>query len=54
MWMAVLSLIERLVLIAGLLLLGLAVLELEPAPLLLGFVAGQFGFLWAGAQYKLR
>jgi hypothetical protein len=54
LWIAVLSFIERIVLIAGLMLLGLAVLELKPAAMLLGLAAGQIGFLWAGAHYRLR
>ena len=54
LWIAVLSFIERIVLIAGLMLVGLAVLKLEPAAMLLSLAAGQIGFLWAGAHYRLR
>lgn len=54
LWMAALSFLERVVLIAVLLWVGIKVLVLSSGPLLIGLVAGQIGFVWAGAHYRLR
>lgn len=40
--------VERLVAVLGLLAIGFGVLKLVPLPLLMGFVAGQVGFMLTG------
>ncbi|MHB1214170.1 MAG: ATP synthase subunit I [Thiobacillus sp.] len=46
--------LERLLLLAGLLLMGLAVLKLPPLPLLLGLVAAQFAWLVVATRRRAK
>ena len=52
LWVLYRSAIERFVLVLALFVLGMGVLQLEPLPLLSGFVAGQLGLFVNGTKRK--